>query len=191
MIIRSAETSDYEAVVSIRDVLALDVSRLNEPGYIDAVERSGFLMPVEIPQDDFKKCASDHIVCELGNKVVGFLRLDSSQEMDEEEVPVWVNPDMESLYWDMPHASIGKIAVLPDAGRRGIASSMLTEAERRAKERGASHLFSFIVTCDSPTNYPSIQFHTRNGFQKMAPLEPQAAYGIPDYVATLYGKKLL
>lgn len=190
MKIRSAEASDYEAIASIRDKLVLDVSRLDEPGYAAAVEQNGFLMPVEISQTGFTERASDYIIGEARGEVVGFLRLDDEQEMDPDEVPLWVDPAMDEVYWEMPHANIGKIAVLPGVRKRGVAAAMLSEAEYRAKERGAGYLFAFIVTCHPPTNHPSIRFHTKHGFQRIAPLEAQVAYGISDYVATMYGKKM-
>lgn len=188
--IRSAEPSDYEGITAIRDALVLDVAGLNRPEYVAKLEENGFLVPVGLARSDFEDHASDYIVSEIDGEVAGFLRLDDEQEMEAHEEPRWKNPELEEIYWSAPHVSIGKIAVAPAMKKRGIAGTMLAEAEQRAKAKGVKFLFSFIVTCDPPTNYPSISFHTRNGFQVAAPLEPQVAYGIPDYVATLYGKRL-
>lgn len=189
-VIRQAEISDYEAIAAIRDVLALDVSRLDDKGYVAAIEQTGFLVPVDIRPSDFEEHVSDYIVGEVDGRVVGFLRVDDAQEMAPNEVPRWVNSTMEAKYREMPHANIGKVAVLPTVGKRGVASAMLAEAEQRSRDRGARHLFSFIVGCKPPTNYPSIGFHTKNGFQVAAPIEPQEAYGISNYLVTLYEKRL-
>lgn len=190
MIIRPAEIPDYESIAAIRDTLALDVSRLDDLNYAAAVEEDGFLAPVQISKAEFTEQISNYVVGEVGGAVAGFLRLDDEQEMDADEVPIWIDPAMEEVYWQRPHANIGKVAVLPEMGRKGIASAMLAEAERRASQKGAEFIFSFIVTCQPPTNLASIRFHAKNGFQMMAPLETQTAYGIDNYVATLYGRKL-
>lgn len=189
--IRSAEFSDYKGIVAIRNALALDVLKLDNPQYVAEVEQNGFLLPVGTPQSDFGRSMADYIISEIDGKVAGFLRLDDKQEMTPDEIPHWATPEMEATYWGTPHASIGKIAVAPTMAKRGIAGAMLAEAEQRVKTWGISHLFSFIVTCEPPTNHPSIGFHVKNGFQAVASLEPQTAYGIRGYIATLYGKELV
>lgn len=188
--IRPAETSDYEAIIAIRNELELDISRLDDDEYVAVMEQRGFLVPVDIPYTEFVEHIPNYIVSEVHGKVSGFLRLDDTQEMAPNEVPHWVDPRVEKTYWNTPHAGIGKIAVSPSMSRRGIGKALLAEAERRAKEEGIPYIFSFIVTCTPPTNHASINFHIRNGFSIVAPLETQEAYGISDYLATLFGKKL-
>lgn len=189
--IRPAEPTDYEAITAIRDATALDVSRLNDSEYVARIERHGFLVPVEIPFDQFIAHVPNYIVGEdERGEVVGFLRVDEVQEMAPNEVPRWSDPELEEIYWGMPHANIGKVAVLPEVSQRGLGSGLLAEAEQRARAQGISHLFSFIVRCKPPTNYSSIGFHERNGFRIAAPVDSQRAYGIEEYLCALYVKEL-
>lgn len=189
--IRSAEARDYNSINSIRQALTLDVGRLSNPEYVSQIECRGFLVPVEITYEQFLGDLPSYIVGEVGGSVAGFLRIEDTQEMAANETPHWIDPAMESIYWQKPHVNIGKIAVHPMAKRQGIASALMAEAERHARERSTPYIFSFIACCKPPTNYPSIKFHENHGFKETAPLAPLSAFGIRDYMATLYSKKLI
>lgn len=189
--IRSAEARDFGSINSIQQALILDVKRLGSVEYVSQVENNGFLVPKEITREQFMGQLPSYVVGEVEGVVAGFLRIEDIQEMDESEIPAWIDPVMESVYWQRPHANIGKIAVHPQAKRQGVASTLLAEAERRAREVQVSYLFSFIACCKPPTNYPSIRFHENHGFRETAPLAPQSAFGINDYRASLYSKKLI
>ena len=188
--IRPATLTDYEAIAGIRQSLALDTTKLGDSVYVEQVQQDGFLVAVDINPETFAENVANYIVGETDDgKIGGFLRLDNEQEMAHDEVPDWYNPYMAAVYWSLPHANIGKIAVLPSATRQGLGTQMLARAEQLTREKQIPWLFAYVAY-KPITNYASMGFHERNGFHQLALEQPQSAYNMQDYQGMLYDKKL-
>jgi GNAT superfamily N-acetyltransferase len=188
--IRPATLADYEAIAGIQQRLALDAAKLEDPDYVQRVQQDGFLLNLDINPETFTTNLANYIVGETDEgEIGGFLRLDDEQEMAHDEVPQWFSPEMKDIYWALPHANIGKIAVLPAAKRHGLGTQMLARAEQLTRERHIPWLFAYVAY-KPITNYASMRFHSRNGFAQIALEQPQLAYSIEGYQGMLYGKKL-
>ena len=188
--IRQAELADFDAIVHIRESVALDVDRLDDTDYRVQIQRDGFLLPtglsIERFQAEFYQTCS---VAEREGQVVGYVRLQEDQDMPPGAEVSWMRPDLKDAYYANPHAGIYGIAVLPEAKQHGVATEMLQAAERQVRARNVTWLFSEIVT--SPvTNLASLIFHEKNGFERVALTEPTQAYGMEGFQNLLYGKKL-
>jgi len=188
--IRQANTSDYKDIKEIKSVLAFTTSKLDDSHYKEEIERLGFLIPgeytLEDHENDLKKI---FLVYEDDGKTHGYLRIDEAQEMSKSDKTIWLLPELKDIYFSSPHANIGGIAVSPTAGRHGIGTELLNTAEQKLKEKGISHLFSFVII--SPiTNIPSKNFHEKNGFQKAAEATAPEMFGLKNFKSTLYYKNL-
>jgi ribosomal protein S18 acetylase RimI-like enzyme len=188
--IRKAQTADFDSVTRIRQSLALDLHKLGDTDYKVQIQRSGFLLPLGLTIEEFLEDIEKYIVYVHDEEVVGYLRVDEEQEIGPDNEVIWFRPDLKDLYFSKPHADIGGVGVLPEASQHGLATKMLHEVEKQVHERGVAYLFSFVVL--SPvTNFPSMMFHEKNGFERIAVLVPKSSYGMEGYQSLLYGKKLL
>lgn len=187
--IRQAKLEDYLGIKAIKASLAYDLSRLTDSDYKSEIEKVGFLIPGKYTKkehnDDLKKI---FLVYEENGKVLGYIRIDETQEMKETDNAKWLLP-LEDLYFSLPHANIGGVAVLPNTEKHGIGTELLETAEQKLKEKGVQHLFSFVIM--SPiTNTPSKNFHEKNGFQKAAEARAEKMFGLRNFQSALYYKKL-
>jgi len=188
--IRPATLPDYEAIAGIQQSLALDTTKLEDSDYVERVQQDGFLLNLDINQETFAANVANYIVGETDEgKIGGFLRLDDEQEMAQDERPQWFNPYLAAVYWSLPHANIGKVAVLPSATRQGLGTQLLARAEQLTRERQIPWLYAYVAY-KPITNHASIAFHERNGFHALALEQPQSAYNMQDYQGMLYDKKL-
>jgi len=187
--IRQAELADFDAIVHIRESVALDVDRLDDADYRVQIQRDGFLLPTGLSLERFQAVLPSYSVAEREGQVAGYLRLQENQAMPPEADVFWLRPDLKDAYYSKPHAGIYGIGVLPEAKQHGVATEMLEVAERQVRARNVTWLFSEIVT--SPvTNLASLIFHEKNGFERVALTEPTQAYGMEGFQDLLYGKQL-
>lgn len=187
---RQAISSDFADLKHIIDVSGMDVERLSDPAYRLDVQKKGFLIRSEYTHErhagDMKKI---YLVAEIEQKVVRFLRIDQEQEADASDEMFWYQPQLKEVYFSLPHADVGGLAVLPHVGRGGIATQMLHHAEQEVLKKGINYLFSFVVF--SPvTNLPSLLFHEKYGFERVAVSLPHTLFGMQGYQSILYAKKL-
>ena len=188
--VREAQLIDFEPIVRLREQLIIDIGSLSVPEYRLKVEGSGFLLPTELSREDFQHELHKYFVAEDESQhLSGYLKLEDHQELEEGEAINWCKPELEAAYLSKPHADIGGIAVDPQKAGRGIASAMLHIAEGRAVALGNTYLFAFVVSAPIK-NLPSMSFHEKNGFERIAILKPETLFGIENYQSILYGKKI-
>ena len=103
---------------------------------------------------------------------------------------IWFQEDMEPIYFSHPYAGISVITVSPAIQHQGIGTLLFQEIATRIKQRGEiSYLFSSIVL--SPiTNVPSILFHEKMEFNRIACTYYPELFWLKNYQRILYGKKL-
>lgn len=186
--IRQAEMSDFDAIVDVRESVALEVDRLDQPDYRIQVQKNGFLLSTGLTMEEYAADISNYLVAGQ-ERVFGYLCLHDYMDVSSEESNLWLRPDAQKAYSTSPYAYIHGVGVWPGVHRAGIASEMLQAAEQKAQADGASWLFSMIVT--SPvTNIASLLFHERNGFERAAILEVTEEAGLESFQNLVYAKQL-
>ncbi|MGC1176652.1 MAG: GNAT family N-acetyltransferase [Candidatus Saccharimonadales bacterium] len=190
--VRSAELTDYDSIVQIREDLAVDISSLGESEYRVQIQQNGFLLPLGLSIEEFEQDLSQYIVSALDGEVVGYLRLDldEEREIEPEETVSWFNNNLKDLYFSTPHANIGGVGVQMGTKRTGLGTALLQDAEQQAYAMRIPYLFSSVVS--SPiTNFASILFHEKNGFERVAIYSTQVKYlGMAYFQSILYAKRL-
>lgn len=184
--IRHVLPIDYESILHIKQVLALDVSRLGDSSYKLEIEQKGFLLPSPYLPDDFHKdLRKVFLVSEMEGKVVGFLRIDEIQDFRKDSPLEWLRPEFKETYFSTPHAVMGGIGVLPEYTHRGLATQLFNEGKKEVIARNIPDLFSLVTT--SPVcNYPSLKFHEHAGFIKVAEREKGEVFGLHNYQSVLF-----
>jgi ribosomal protein S18 acetylase RimI-like enzyme len=187
--IRQAQIADFEAITKIYASLALDVPRLGKDSdYRLQVQQSGFLLSSEVGFQEFQQEMQGYTLFEDAGKLAGYICIEEEPEMSKEEWS-WFRDDLKALYFSERRANLGRIGVLSTTKQRGIATALFQDAERRLRAKKVPSLFSFVVL--SPvTNFPSMRFHEKHGFERVAVMEPCLLYGMDSYQAFMYGKKL-
>lgn len=188
--IRHATIADYDSIKKILNELALNVKKIGDRDYRYDVQRNGFLLHSELTVEQFKKDLKKiYFIPEYHNKVVGYLRIDEEQELSNSSKIYWFKPEVKNVYFSKPHANIGGMGVLAEAKSHGIGAEMLLGAEREVRAKGIVYLFS-LVALSPVTNMPSMMFHEKHGFERIAVSEPHPLFGMNGYQSFLYGKKL-
>jgi ribosomal protein S18 acetylase RimI-like enzyme len=189
--IRQAQTEDYEAIQNMRNSLGIDCRKLDKREYRVFLQKNGFLLSSYLEKSDFEKNSGKLIlVYEQESEILGYIHIDTKQEMTQESKPLWFQKDMESLYFSLPHADIAPVAVSPGTRQKGVGTALFQEAVKRIKQRkDILYVFSFVAV--SPiTNVPSLIFHEKMGFDRIAVTGNKNAYGLENYQSILYAKRL-
>ncbi|MFH0750097.1 MAG: GNAT family N-acetyltransferase [Candidatus Gottesmanbacteria bacterium] len=188
--IRIATKGDYGCVKSLKDASALHIEDIKDTSYRLSIEINGFLLNGEYSiEDHIRDLQKIFLVYEYEGKVVGFVRIDDKPEMKETNNIYWFRPAMKSIYFSIPHADIGGIMVATTVRNMGFASMMLQEAIFKIKDKNIKYLFSFVAL--SPvTNIPSLLFHEKNGFERIAIVTHASLFHMNHYQSFLFGLKL-
>ena len=189
--IRKAIAHDYSALMHIKHTLGLEVSYLDDLDYKVKMQKAGFLLktPSYTPEEFQIDLDKIFLVYEDNGKAVGFIRIDEIQEIDRTAKAWWNMPEIQDAYFSLPHADIGGIAVLPEVANRGVATDLLNRAIDEIRNKNIPYLFSLVVV--SPiTNTPSILFHEKNGFQRLALVTEPDYFEYKQYQSIIYGKSL-
>ena len=121
---------------------------------------------------------------EIDEKVVGFLRVDEKQDYSQQTPLIWLEPTFKDTYFSMPHAVIGGIGVLPEYTKHGFATQLFLETIKELTTKNIRSIFSLVTT--SPVcNTPSLKFHEKNGFEKIAEREKGDTFDLHDYQSVL------
>jgi ribosomal protein S18 acetylase RimI-like enzyme len=189
--IRPAELEDFDSIIRIRKASALDMAKLKNTGYRVQVQRSGFLLPIELTFEDFEKNLSNYSVYLDNGRVSGYVRVDTGHDIKPKTKVFWLKEELRQVYFSEPHSYIYGIGVLPETRHKGIATKMMQSVETKTRALGITYLFSLAVL--SPvTNFPSMMLHEKNGFERLVVvLEPISVNDPADYQALMYGKKLI
>ena len=187
--IRQVKNEDFQSIKRLQKPLVLDVNRLDDDTYRWQIQENGFLVG-EYTEADFKKDLNKiFLVYEISTLASGYIRIDEKQEYQDNEKKVWLRQDLKTIYYTSPHAEIGALAVSQENRGKGVATELLNEAVNQVKGKGVSHLFS-IVTFAPVTNFPSMMFHEKYGFERVAFSLPSRLFGLESYQSILYGKRL-
>lgn len=188
--IRQVTAQDYQAIRDIKRELGIDRSRLQHADYRLSLQKNGFLLFPDLEWTEYERDISKLFLgYEVDGTVVGYIRIDTEQEIRSAQSASWFREDLQPVYFARPHADIGAIAVSPKAGHRGVGATLLSRAEEELRRQGVLYLFSLVVA--SPiTNVPSLLFHEKHGFGRVAFTSHHELFGLKNYQSILYGKKL-
>ncbi len=184
--IRTPTKTDYRDFLAIYRQYYFNPILAKQKAYIRTMENKGFLVGKPLTFKDsqaakFFKCIL------LDQKVVGFIRLDQLPHKMcsstftlkwQGSLKVW------SAFCEQKGIEIGIIVVKEGYKRKGIARTLLDEAEKFAKKAKYENLFSWVVI--HPRNKPSLRFHQKNGFTEVALYKTKKAWGIQDYASVLF-----
>lgn len=189
--IRQAQTEDYEAIQKIKSALGIDRSKLDNRDYRVSLQKNGFVLFPNLEKSDFEQDLQKiFLVYEQESEIVGYIKIDTEQEMTKESKPIWFQEHMEPLYFSSPHAVIAPIAVSPTAKHKGVGTALVQEAIKRIKQRqDILYLFSFVVLFPI-INTSSILFHEKCEFDRIAVTSYLDACELKPYQSVLYGKRL-
>ena len=192
--IRQAQVEDYEAIKEMKSSLGIDRSQLDKREYSVSLQKKGFLLFPYLEKSQFEDYLRKlFLVYEDKNNVIGYIVVDSEQELEMKKGSnnlVWFRKDIEPIYFSHPHANISVIAVSPVSQYKGVGTCLLQEVAKRITQGGEiPYLFSFVVS--SPiTNFPSMLFHEKMGFDRIAFTYYTEIFGLKNYQSILYGKEL-
>ncbi len=188
--IRNATRSDYFAIKHIKEVNGLIVEDLEDIDYKIRIQKSGFLLKGVYPKEQMEKDLQKiYKVYEHNKEVVAFIRVDETQEMKRESNAFWFKPELKEAFFALPHADIGGLAVLPHTTNSGIATKLLEFVIPEIARKSIPYVFSFVVL--SPvTNVPSMLFHEKNGFERIAVNTVPKLFGMKMFQSILYGRKI-
>lgn len=175
--IRKATQNDLDGIIAIYNAVKLDRSKLGDVAYETQIQKNGFLLGLD-DAGTFTKEINDayaFLVSIENNKVVGYLIADHSddQKFYDDQYKTWFDEDLKDFYYQNPKGmTIASLAVDPDFGHKGIATALLHVLEEQLVKESFEKLFS-IITVGPLTNCPSIIWHTRHGFQRLAMGRPR------------------
>ncbi len=189
--IRQARESDFEEIITLRKTLAIEIDNLSNQTYRLSVQKSGFLLKKPYPKEEYiKDLQKTFLVANKNEQILGYSRIDEKQEMDKEDIALWYNPNLEKEYFSLPHRSINAIGVLPHVKRQGIATSLLNRIIEEITKEQIPYVYSSVII--SPiTNLPSLLFHEKHGFDRIALISEPEVYGMKNFSSVLYRKTLL
>lgn len=190
--IRNATLVDYQAIENIHDKSIIDLEHLSDPQYQYRIQRTGFLLGTDegITTTQLINNNEEFLVYEADDKVVGYLSCSHEEKFIDDEYKTWFNSELRKIYYNDPHATcMYTISVDSKIHNMGVATELLNELINRLRSKGFTHLFS-IVTISPVTNIPSLLWHTKNGFIRIAMGKPRTLFKIDHYAAVLLCRQL-
>lgn len=185
--IRRATRDDFDQILSIRAKIGLQRDKLHSTEYIQKIEKEGFLLYPTISLEEYKKEIEKlFLVFEEGTVIEGFIHIDDHHTIACDSPVEWEKQEMKYIYFSKPHAYVSGIAVDPAYAKQGIATKLFNEALKYIK---APYIFSIVVT--SPVkNIPSILFHGKQGFERVASIHYENRAELDNYQSIVYSKRI-
>jgi GNAT superfamily N-acetyltransferase len=188
--IRQAQKEDLENFMKFRTPLSIDVDKLQESKYKLEISRRGFLLP-GYDENDFLEHLKEIFLLDIeeNGEINGYIRIDHvTPELNKENSFFYNDKLMEEFFKENAYET-GAIGVREDMVGKGIGKNLLEQGIKILKEKGIKYLFAFVVI--SPiTNYPSLMFHDKYGFERIAMLKPGIMFGMKNYQSVLFCKTL-
>jgi N-acetylglutamate synthase-like GNAT family acetyltransferase len=192
LMIRKATQKDLDSIYQLYLCIALDRSRLSDVAYQASIQNNGFLLGRE-DEKHFEKLIDESIqflVSEDKNTINGYIVADHRDKYRDDKYKTWFDQTAKERYYSSPQSvSIESLGVKKENFRTGVATVLLRELEKQLKGKGYHYLYS-IVTMTPFTNYPSVSFHSKNGFQRISVGRPRRLFDLDNYSSALYFKLL-
>ncbi len=192
MTIRKATIEDLDPIFAIYQRVALDRSKLGDVSYESQVQKNGFLLGLE-SKDDYQQLiheAYQFLVAEDNGSLLGYIIADHREKFYDDEYKTWFDEELRGIYYTSSHAmTVAGIAVDPNSDKKGVATQLLQILEQQLIAEGFTHLYS-IITLAPLTNCPTIVFHSKNGFKRIAMGRPRPLFDLENYSGALLSKSL-
>ena len=191
--IRKAEEKDLEQLLDIYSRVALDRSRLGDLAYETQIQKEGFLLGID-SEEDYRKQLSEaysFLVFEDNGKILGYLIADHREKFYDDEYKTWFDHNLKEIYYRSPQAmSLSTLATKPNSFQKGVATALLNHLQNQLRKEGYQYLYS-IITLAPLTNCPTIVWHTKNGFTRLAMGKARGKlFDLPWYSGVLLYKRL-
>ncbi|MBP9781757.1 GNAT family N-acetyltransferase [Candidatus Woesebacteria bacterium] len=192
--IRKAEQKDLEKLKILYDKVTVDRSQLGDSMYEANIQKQGFLLGTDDPYslNEELENAYEFLVAEHDGDVVGYLVADHrpEQKFIDDEYKTWFDNNLKDFYYNSDEGmSLSTIATDPQSMHKGVATELLRCLEEKLKLNNFKYLFSIVIV--SPlTNTPSIVWHTKQGFKRLAMSRPRQLFGWDNHVSILFVKEL-
>ena len=190
--IRKVKSSDLDRIFAIYSSYCIDRSRLNDYKYQFDLQKNGFLLGLDTKSTIKKLIESSELflVDEDNKDIRGYIIFNKDKDYLDDRYKIWLNTSMrEKYYLGDKTISVYEVAVAENHHGKGVAAVLLNKSEKILTEKGIKELFS-IVTIAPITNCPSLLFHHRNGFNRIAVGKPRTLFNLKDYSSILFGKVL-
>lgn len=189
--IHKARENDLEQIYKLYLSNCLDREKLTDADYKSKVQQNGFLLGLDTQEDIQKlfKTSEIFLVCEVDEELAGYIISSSEQEYKDDENKVWFDINAKETYYKENSISIYEINVNNKYAGSGIGSELLKRFEEEVQKLRFKYLFS-VVTISPVTNIPSLTFHEKNSFVRLAMGKPTKLFGINNYSSILYVKDL-
>ena len=192
--IRDAITKDLEELQQLHNKVQLDISKLGDTEYETEVQKKGFLLGTDEAHDMIEELdkAYKFLVYIEDGKIIGYLIADHrlEQKFYDDEYKTWFDDNLKDFYYSNDKGmTIATIVVAPESAGKGVATSLLNHLEATLKQDKYEYLFSIIVM--SPvTNTPSVIWHTKSGFKRLAMGRPRRLFELDNFASVLMYKKI-
>jgi L-amino acid N-acyltransferase YncA len=192
--IRKATLQDLDSIDLLYKQMSIDRLRLDESKYSTSIQQNGFLLGSTDRSSLERKVKDSYefLVTEEENKIVGFLIANHLEEEKfyDDEYKTWFNASIKYFYLHNPKGmSIDYIVVDPNWSGQGLATQMLNKLAQRLSSESYEKLFS-IITISPITNCPSLIWHSKNGFKRLAMSKPREMFGFDWHAGILLYKDL-
>jgi len=192
--IRDAITKDLDELQQLHNSVQLDISKLGDVAYEAEVQKKGFLLGTDEAHDMNEELdkAYKFLVYIEGGEIVGYLIADHriEQKFYDDEYKTWFDSELKDFYYSNEKGmTIATIVVAPEHTGKGIATALLNQLEDVLKQDKYEYLFSIIVMAPI-TNTPSIIWHTKSGFKRLAMGRPRRLFELDNFASILMYKKI-
>jgi len=192
--IRDAITKDLEELQQLHNKVQLDVSKLGDTSYDTEIQKKGFLLGTDEAHDIAEELdkAYKFLVDIEDGKIIGYLIADHrlEQKFYDDEYKTWFDTSLKDFYYSNTKGmTIATVVVAPEMAGKGIATRLLSHLETVLKQDAYEYLFSIIVMAPV-TNTPSIIWHTKSGFKRLATGRPRRLFELDNFASILMYKKI-
>ncbi len=194
MNIRQATSDDLRQLKDLHEKLQLDLNKLGETSYDTEVQKKGFMLGTDGVHDMAEELTKAYkfFVAEDNGIILGFLIADHRKEQKfyDDEYKTWFDADLKDFYYNNDKGmTLATILVDPDSTKKGVATELLNKLEENLKQNNFEYLFSIVVVAPV-TNTPSIIWHTKQGFKRLAMGRPRRLFELDNFVSVLLYKEV-
>lgn len=192
--VREANTGDMAELQQLHNTVQLDISKLGDTEYETEVQKKGFLLGTDEAHDMAEELdkAYKFLKFVVDGKIVAYLIADHSVEQKyyDDEYKTWFDDDLKDFYYNNPKGmTIATIVVDPTLTGKGTATTLLERLEAILKIDKYEYLFSIVVVAPV-TNCPSIVWHAKSGFKRLAMGKPRRLFELDNFASVLMYKKI-
>ncbi len=168
----------------------VDLAKIEDPTYRNFLSTHGFLVGDPNPPESMTN-SPFFVFAKEGKTVVGAIRADrlSSKLYGEDYKLSWSgSKEIKDVFNREEGYELGVILVHPEYKQKGVGTALFEQLLSHMKEQKVPHLFSWVVY--EPKNLPSLAFHSKMGFSKVAHFSSRNSFGISNYQSVLFHRAL-